>query len=58
MKITNYTGIEFIHHNRPDITLVDKKQEIVPLIDTAIPNTHNLTQTHSEKTANLLWTYQ
>ncbi|XP_022829294.1 uncharacterized protein LOC111358406 [Spodoptera litura] len=38
-----------IHHNRPDITLHDKKNKIVYLIDIAIPNTHNLSSTHTNK---------
>ncbi|CAG4919909.1 unnamed protein product [Colias eurytheme] len=38
-----------IHHNRPDITLHDKKNKTVYLIDVAIPNTHNLNTTHTSK---------
>ena len=38
-----------IHHNRPDITLHDKKHKTVYLIDVGIPNTHNLSATHSDK---------
>ncbi|CAK1589159.1 unnamed protein product [Parnassius mnemosyne] len=40
-----------VHYNRPDITLHDKKNESVYLIDIAIPNTHNLTSTYNEKIA-------
>ena len=38
-----------IHHNRPDITLIDKKNRITYLIDVAVPNTHNIQSTHAEK---------
>lgn len=38
-----------IHFNRPDITLHDKQNKTVFLIDIAIPNTHNLTTTFTEK---------
>jgi hypothetical protein len=35
--------------NRPDITLTNKKTKNTFLIDTAIPNTHNLAKTVTEK---------
>ncbi|CAK1579245.1 unnamed protein product [Parnassius mnemosyne] len=38
-----------IHYNRPDITLQDKLNKITYLIDIAIPNTHNITKTITEK---------
>lgn len=38
-----------IHHNRPDITLYDKSTKTVFLIDIAIPNTHNLEKTYTDK---------
>ncbi|XP_039759615.1 uncharacterized protein LOC120633471 [Pararge aegeria] len=38
-----------IHYNRPDITLQDKKNRTAIIIDIAIPNTHNLQNTISEK---------
>ncbi|CAH2107788.1 unnamed protein product [Euphydryas editha] len=38
-----------IHYNRPDITLQDKSNKITYLIDIAVPNTHNLQKTISEK---------
>ena len=38
-----------IHHNRPDITIHDKINKIVYLVDIAVPNTHNLVSTHTEK---------
>ncbi|XP_045503596.1 uncharacterized protein LOC123700429 [Colias croceus] len=38
-----------VHHNRPDITLHDKKNKTIYLIDIAIPNTHNLSSTHTNK---------
>lgn len=39
-----------VHYNRPDITLVDKKKKIAYLIDIAVPNSHNLSSTITEKT--------
>lgn len=38
-----------IHYNRPDITLQDKTNKITYLIDIAVPNTHNLQKTITEK---------
>lgn len=38
-----------VYHNRPDITFYDKANKTVYLIDIAVPNTHNLTTTHTEK---------
>lgn len=38
-----------IHYNRPDITLHDKTNKTVYLIDIAIPNSHNIQTTISEK---------
>jgi hypothetical protein len=35
--------------NRPDITLTNKKTKNIFLIDIAIPNTHNLAKTITEK---------
>jgi hypothetical protein len=35
--------------NRPDVTLTNKKTKNTCLIDIAIPNTHNLTKTITEK---------
>uniref|UniRef100_A0A2H1W504 SFRICE_021545 n=1 Tax=Spodoptera frugiperda TaxID=7108 RepID=A0A2H1W504_SPOFR len=40
-----------IYNNRPDITMLDKQKKLVYIIDIAICNTHNLTNTHSEKIA-------
>lgn len=37
------------HFNRPDLTLLDKINNTALLIDIAIPNTHNLQATISEK---------
>lgn len=37
------------HNNRPDITLVDKLNKKTFIIDIAIPNTHNIQTTISEK---------
>jgi len=36
-------------HNRPDILLVDKQQDKAYIIDIAVPLTHKLQDTHSEK---------
>ena len=38
-----------IKHNRPDITLIDKINKSTTLIDIAVPNTHNLKDTYTEK---------
>ncbi|XP_050561144.1 uncharacterized protein LOC126912570 [Spodoptera frugiperda] len=38
-----------IHYNRPDITLQDKINKITYLIDIAVPNTHNIQKTITEK---------
>ncbi|XP_064292512.1 uncharacterized protein LOC135310067 [Plodia interpunctella] len=38
-----------IHYNRPDIVLQDKLNKTTYLIDIAVPNTHNLTKTITEK---------
>ena len=38
-----------IHCNRPDITLLDKTNKTAYLIDIAVPNTHNIQKTISEK---------
>lgn len=38
-----------VHYNRPDITLIDKDEKTLYLIDVAIPNTHNLQSKHTEK---------
>lgn len=38
-----------IHHNRPDITFIDKANKHTYLIDIAIPNTHNLQKTLNVK---------
>ncbi|CAG4930022.1 unnamed protein product [Colias eurytheme] len=38
-----------IHYNRPDITLIDKHEKNALIIDIAVPNTHNLPNTITEK---------
>ncbi|XP_060804959.1 uncharacterized protein LOC132902746 [Amyelois transitella] len=38
-----------IYYNRPDITLHDKESRTIYLIDIAIPNSHNIQKTISEK---------
>jgi hypothetical protein len=50
--ITNYyyfdrTILTDIHikHNRPDIIILNKKQKQAYLLDIAVPNSHNITQT-------------
>jgi hypothetical protein len=34
-----------IKHNRPDITILNKPQKQAYLLDIAVPNSHNITQT-------------
>jgi len=38
-----------IHFNRPDITFINKKTKNTFLIDIAVPNTHNLAKTITDK---------
>jgi len=38
-----------IHFNRPDITFMNKKRKNTFLIDIAVPNTHNLAKTITDK---------
>uniref|UniRef100_A0A2H1VMW0 SFRICE_006526 n=1 Tax=Spodoptera frugiperda TaxID=7108 RepID=A0A2H1VMW0_SPOFR len=38
-----------IHYNRPDITMIDKQKKHTYIIDIAVPNTHNLQKTITEK---------
>jgi len=38
--------------NRPDITSMNKKTKNTPLIDTAVPNTHNIAKTITDKQNN------
>ncbi|KAG6462064.1 hypothetical protein O3G_MSEX013040 [Manduca sexta] len=38
-----------IHNNRPDITLIDKVKKEIYIIDIAVPNTHNIQKTITEK---------
>lgn len=40
---------KIIQYNRPDLTLQEKRNKITFLIDIAVPNTHNLQKTISEK---------
>jgi hypothetical protein len=54
MKITNYfdrTVLTDIHiqHNRPDIIILNKRQKQAYLLDIAVPNSHNITQTYNTK---------
>ncbi|XP_044760829.1 uncharacterized protein LOC123318276 [Coccinella septempunctata] len=43
--LTNRT----VQHNRPDITLVDRRKKKTYLIDVAVPSAHNLQQKYEEK---------
>jgi hypothetical protein len=38
-----------IKHNRPDIIILNKQQKQAYLLDKAIPNSHNITQTYNTK---------
>jgi hypothetical protein len=38
-----------IKHNRPDIIILDKQQKQAYLLDIAVPNSHNITQTYNTK---------
>jgi hypothetical protein len=35
-----------IKHNRPDIIILNKQQKQAYLLDIAVPNSHNITQTY------------
>jgi hypothetical protein len=43
--------LEMIHikHNRPDIIILNKQQKQAYLLDIAVPNSHNITQTYNTK---------
>jgi hypothetical protein len=38
-----------IQHNKPDIIILNKQQKQVYLLDIAVPNSHNITQTYNSK---------
>jgi hypothetical protein len=38
-----------IKHNRPDIIVLNKQQKQADLLDIAVPNSHNITQTYNTK---------
>jgi hypothetical protein len=38
-----------IQHNRPDIIILNKQQKQAYLLDIAVPNSHNVTQTYNTK---------
>jgi hypothetical protein len=38
-----------IQHNRPDIIILNKQQKQEYLLDIAVPNSHNITQTYNTK---------
>jgi hypothetical protein len=42
-----------IQHNRPDIIILNKQQKQAYLLDIAVPNSHNITQTYNTKINNL-----
>jgi hypothetical protein len=48
-------GFEFksgylnIKHNRPDLIILNKQQKQAHLLDIAVPNSHNITQTYNTK---------
>jgi hypothetical protein len=37
-----------IQHNRPDIIILNKQQKQAYLLDIAVPNSHNITQTYNK----------
>jgi hypothetical protein len=41
-----------IKHNRPDIFILNKQQKQAYLLDIAVPNSHNITQTYNTKINN------
>jgi hypothetical protein len=43
-----------IKHNRPDIIILNKQQKQAYLLDIAVPNSHNITQTYNTKFNNYL----
>jgi hypothetical protein len=54
MIITNYILIKQltdinIKHNRPDIIILNKQQQQAYLLDIAVTNSHNITQTYNTK---------
>jgi hypothetical protein len=38
-----------IQHNRPDIIILNKQQKQAYLLNIAVPNSHNITQTYNTK---------
>ena len=55
MKISSCTGIiayltdKTIRFNRPDVIFMNKKKKNAFLVDIAVPDTHNLTKTITDK---------
>jgi hypothetical protein len=47
----DWTVLTDIHikHNRPDIIILNKQQKQAYLLDIAVPNSHNITQTYNTK---------
>jgi hypothetical protein len=52
-KYCNYNNCvrinNIIQHNRPDIIILNKQQKQAYLLDIAVPNSHNITQTYNTK---------
>jgi hypothetical protein len=46
---TVLTDIQIQHNNRPDIIILNKQQKQAYLLDIAVPNSHNITQTYNTK---------
>jgi hypothetical protein len=42
-----------VQHNRPDIIILNKQQKQAYLLDIAVPNSHNITQTYNKKLINI-----
>jgi hypothetical protein len=47
--LTVLTDIHIKKHNRPDIIILNKQQKKGYLLDIAVPNSHNITQTYNTK---------
>jgi hypothetical protein len=43
-----------IKHNRPEIIILNKQQKQAYLLDIAVPNSHNITQTYNTKISKYL----
>jgi hypothetical protein len=47
--LRKYSFLIIIHNNRPDIIILNKQQKQAYLLDIAVPNSHNITQTYNTK---------